>query len=153
MDNKPVVKYGLPALGVAFYGVILLSLAFTLSYLIDSSFDYLFQSAWNQTIPWHPPVKHLIFLGSIAAISWFVLKSKFKEYYKIIYLTVPTAVIFTYVGVSMYLWPVLSHIIGAVIYGSILYYFHLTRKPWLYYFSVSLVTLVLVIMGLLGVDI
>lgn len=105
------------------------------------------------TTQWFPISKHILFVMIIALISWFVFKSKLKELHKAIYSTVPTAVILVTGGMFLYRWPIISYIVGVLIYGIIIFYLYKTKKSWLFYYAVTWVALVLLIMGILGIDI
>ena len=151
------VKNVLSALAVVFFGFILLNLTFLLDFLFQSLVDgavRLFtpedvNMAWR----WFPPAKHLMFVVIIGLISWFILRSKLGTLYKAIYLTVPLAVILVSVGIFLYSWPVVPYLVGGFITIGILYYLYRTRQPWLYYYTVVLVALTLMIFTLLGGEI
>ena len=155
--KKPVVKNILSALAVAFFGFILLNLAFM--------FDALFQSAIMAIIklfipgdlfmqyPWLPLVMHALFVVVIGLISWLVFRSKLKVLFKAIYMTVPLAVVFVSIGMALHQWPVISYLIGFLFGISLLYYFYRTKQPLLYYYTVVLVGIVLAIFSLLGGEI
>lgn len=157
MFKKPWVKNVLSALAVAFFGFILLNLTFLLDFLFQSVVDRIvrfftpddFNMAWR----WFPPAKHVMFVVIIGLISWPILRSKLGTLYKAIYLTVPLAVILVTVGIFLYSWPIVSYLVGGLITIGILYYLYRTRQPWLYYYSVVLVALTLMIFTLLGGEI
>lgn len=152
MFQNPYVKNVLSALAIVFFGFILFNLTFLFDFSIQSVIRHIFR-ANTMTYQWFPPILHIIFMLIIALISWFVFKSNLKEIYKVIYLTVPAAVTFVTIGMFLYRWPILSYGISALIFGIIMVYFYRTKKTWLYYYTVIIVALVLLIMGLLGVDI
>jgi hypothetical protein len=105
--------------------------------------------AWH----WFPPAKHVMFVVIIGLISWPILRSKLGTLYKAIYLTVPLAVILVTIGMFLYRWPVVVYLVGGFITIGILYYLYRTRQPWLYYYTVVLVALTLMIFTLLGGEI
>lgn len=145
------------ALAIVVFGFILLNLTFL--------FDWLFQNMIFNIIrcitpvnlqaiyPWFSPILHFSFVIVIGLISWMIFKSKLAPIYKAIFLTVPTAVVFVTIGMFLYLWPVISNSLGILIGLTTLYYFKRSKQPWLYYFSVILVGLALVIMNLTGAEI
>jgi len=155
--KSPVIKNILSALAVAFFGFILLNLAFL--------FDYLFQSAIRLLIriftpadlymkfTWFPPAMHFLFVIVIGLISWLVFRSKLRVLFKAIYMTVPLAVVFVTLGMFLYPWPLIALFLGGLFAIGILYYFYLTKQPWLYYYTVILVGLTLAIFSLLGGEI
>lgn len=122
-------------------------------FLIQSLIDLFFPSDYNMNIQWFPLSKHILFVMIIALISWFVFKSKLKKLHKAIYSTVPTAVILVTVGMFFYQWPIISYIVGILIYGIIIFYLYKTKKSWLFYYAVTWVVLVLLIMSIFRIDI
>ena len=157
MFKKPLVKNILSAVAVAVFGFILLNLTFLFDFLFQSVviwFIQLFTSA-NPPMDWHwfPPLMHLAFVALIGLISWVVFRSKIKVLFKAIYLTVPTAVVLATLGIFFYQWPVVPFVLGFLSVAAVLFYFYRTKQPWLYCFSVILVSLVLAIFTLLGGEI
>jgi hypothetical protein len=157
MLKNPIVKNILSAITVAGFGFILLNLAFL--------FDWLFQSAviWFIKLftlanppmdwPWFPPIMHILFVLVIGLISWLVFQSKFGTLYKAIYMNVPLAVVFLTLGIFFYRWPIIAYFLGGLFALGVLYYFNRTKQPWLYYFTLILIGLMMLIVGILGVEI
>ena len=157
MFKKPIVKNVLSAVAVAIFGFILLNLTFIFDFLIQSLVDSvikLFTPAdINMDWSWFPPVKHAVFVVIIGLISWFVFRSKLGMFYKAIYMTVPLAVVFVTLGMFLYHWPIAAYSLGGLFGIGVLYYFYRTKQPWLYYYTVILIGLVMLLVGLLGVEI
>ena len=157
MFKNPNVKHIISALVVAVFGFILLNIAFLLDFLIHS----LVAGIIRLFIPvnpemdyyWYPPAMHLLFVVIIGLISWLLFRSKLRTLYKAIYMTVPLAVVFVTFGMFLYRWPVAAYTLGSLFSISVLYYFYHTKQPWLYYYTVILVSLTLLLAGLLGVEI
>jgi hypothetical protein len=155
--KSPVVKKILSAVAVAIFGFILLNLTFLFDFLIQSLVDRVVKlftpvdinMAWS----WFPPVKHAMFVGIIGLISWFVFRSKLGVLYKAIYMTVPLAVVFVTLGIFLYRWPPAAYSLGGLFGACVLYYFNRTKQPWLYYYTVILIGLAMLLVGLLGVEI
>lgn len=157
MIKKPVLKNILTALIMAIVGFILLNATFL--------FDWLFQSTIKGLISffspinhedvrvWFFPLMHILFVIVIGLISWPILKSKLAPVYKATYLMVPTAVVFVTIGMFLYRWPIFSYSLGILIGFITLYYFKRFKLSWMYYYSVILVGIVLMIMTLSGTDI
>lgn len=157
MFKNSIVKNILSALAVAGFGFVLLNLAFL--------FDWFFQSAviWaikfftsdNPSMDWYwfPPMMHILFVIIIGMISWFVFRSKLGVLYKAIYITVPLAVVFVTIGMFLYRWPIAAYFVGTLFALGVLYYFYRAKQPWLYYYTVILIGLVMLIVGLSGVEI
>jgi len=155
--KNPLVKNILSAVAVAIFGFILLNITFL--------FDFIFQSAIrglirlfipldpNTDLYWFPPLMHASFVIIIGIISWFVFRSKLKVLYKAIYMTVPLAVVLVTIGIFLYHWPVAAYSLGSLFGIGVLCYFYRAKKPWLYYYTVILVGLAMLIVGLFGIEI
>ncbi len=159
MFENPIAKNILSGLAVAGFGFILLNLTFLFDFLFQSlvvKFIKLFLPASvNPEVGyyWFPPLMHVLFMIIIGLISWFIFRSKFSVLYKAIYLTVPSAVVFVTLGIFFYRWPIIAYLLGSLFGIGVLYFFYRTRQPWLYYYAVILVGLVLAIFSLLGGEI
>ena len=135
----------------------LLGFMFLLDFLFQSLVDGVvrfftpddFNMAWH----WFPPTKHAMFVVVIGLISWPIFRSKLHTLYKAIYMTVPLAVVFVTAGIFLYRWPVLPYLVGALLTAGVLFYLYRTKRPWLYFYTVILVALSLMILTLLGVEI
>jgi len=68
-------------------------------------------------------------------------------------MTVPTAVVLVTIGILLYSLPVVPYIVGAILTVGVLFYFYRTKEPWLYYYSVILVAITLMIFTLMGGEI
>lgn len=155
--KSPIAKNILSAVAVAGFGYVLLGLTFFFDFLFQSLVDgiiKLFTSVdFNMTWHWFPPVKHAVFVVIIGLISWSIFRSKLGALYKAIYMTVPLAVVFVTLGIFFYRWPVAAYSLCSLFGVGVLYYFYRTKQPWLYYYTVILVGLALLLAGLLGVEI
>jgi hypothetical protein len=157
MKNNLIFKNISIIIAMPILGFILLNLTFM--------FDALFQSIlrtilrkfitfnYNTIASWIPISMHMSFALLILVISWFILKSKLKDLYKAVYSPVPVAVILVTEGIFLYHWSAVVYIVGALTYGIIILYLYKTKKSWYFYYSVSWITLALLIIGILGVDI
>ena len=157
MFKNPNGKHIVSAVAVAVFGFILLNIAFLFDFLIQTlaaGIIRLFIPA-NPAMDysWYPPAMHGLFVGIIGFISWQVFRSKLRTLYKAMYMTVPLAVVFVTFGMFLYRWPVAAYASGSLFSISVLYYFYRTKQPWLYYYTVILVSLTLLLTGLLGVEI
>jgi len=157
MFKNPYVKNFLSVLAVAVFGFILLNLTFLFDYLVQTlirvPLTWFLPAGFEMTYWWVPPFMHTMFVVIIALISWFVFKSKLGKIYKAIYSTVPLAVTFVTFGIMLYRWPALVYSVSALVFGVILVYLYRTKKPWLYYYTVILVALSLLIFTLSGGEI
>jgi hypothetical protein len=152
-----IVKNILSAIAVAGFGFILLNLAFIFDFLFQNFVDKiarLFTSAdLNMAWHWFPMLKHLMFVVIIFLISWLVFRLKLGVLYKAIFMTMPLAVIYVTIGIFFYQWPIIVYSLGGLFSIGVLYYFYCTKKPWLYYYTLILVGLSILIASLLGVEI
>ena len=157
LNKNHLLKNILSALAIAFLGFILLSLAFLIDFLfqimIDSLIALFTPVDFNMDWHWFPPLKHVIFLIIICLISWFVFRSKLKDIYKAIYMTVPVAVVLVTVGMFLYQWPWTVYLTGSIFCLGVLYYLYRTKQPWLYYYAMILVGLAMAVFTLLGGEI
>jgi hypothetical protein len=152
-----IVKNILSAVAVAGFGFILLNLTFLFDFLFQSFVNKIvrlfvsidFDMAWN----WLPMLKHLMFVVVILLISWLVFRSKLGVLYKAIFMTVPLAVIYVTIGIFFYQWPIIVYSLGGLFSIGVLYYFYRTKKSWLYYYTLVLVGLSILVASLLGVEI
>ena len=157
--KNPYLKIVLQALAIAVFGFILLNLIFLFDALFQSLIDLIIKPFTSVNVnmdmdwSWFPQVKHVLFVVVIGVVSWWVFRSKLNPLYKAIFMTVPTAVVLATVGITMYQWPVVPYVVGGLLTLGTLYYFYKTKQPWFYYYSVILIALALMIMGILGVDI
>ncbi len=153
MLKHPWAKNVLSALAVAAAGFVLLNLTFLFNYLVFLFID-LFIPRDIESVPrWLPVSRHILFLIIIALISRAVSRSKLPVLVKAIFLTVPAAVVLVTLGIVLYPSPVMPYLVGGLLAIGVLFYFYRTRKPWLYYYSVILVALTLMIFTLMGGEI
>jgi len=155
--KNPMVKNILSAVAIALFGFILLNIAFLFDFLIQSLVKGLIKLFtpvdFEANFQWLPPALHGLFAVIIGLISWLVFRLKLGTLYKAIYLTVPLAVVFVTLGIFLYRWPVAAYSLGGLFSIGVLYYFYRTKQPWLYYYTVVLVGLAMLLVGLLGVEI
>ncbi len=154
---QPWVKNVLSTLAIAIFGFILLNLTF----LLDFAFQTIIRSIVGIFVPlgpetnlfWMPPLTHISFVVLICLISFFIFKSKLKVIYKAIYMVVPITVILATLGIFLYKWPMILYPLGAFFCLGVLYLFYKTKQPWIYYYVVMLVSIVLTIFTLSGGEI
>ncbi len=159
MTKNPLLKNILSALAVPLFGYLLLNAAFLL--------DYLFQTLINRvvaifiqpdvnplmSVPWYPPFLHILFMLLILALTRLVFRSKLPVLVKAIYMTVPLATVFVTFGIAFYAWPVVPYLLGGALAAALIVYFQRTHQPWLFSYTVVLVTLVLSLFFLFGGEI
>lgn len=153
MHINPCVKNILSALAVAVFGFVLLNLTFLLNFLLFQFINLFVSHEFMSAYQWFPMLRHALFLVIIILISWPIFRSKLGTLYKAIYLTVPLAVILVSIGIFLYPWPVVPYLVGGLFTIGVLFYLYRTRQPWLYYYTVLLVALTLMIFTLFGGEI
>lgn len=157
MSKNPLVKKTFTAIAIAVFGFILINIAFIFAFffhsLIDSIASLFTDVNLNTDWKWYPSVKHVLFLITVSAISWYIFMSKLDVFYKAVYMTVPFAVVFATIGILLFQWPIIVFSLSGLLFASILYYFYRTKQPWVYYYSLVLVSLILMFSTIFGVDI
>jgi hypothetical protein len=152
--KRPYVKNILSALAVAAGGFVLLNLTFLFNFLVFQVIDFFMPRNPEVAPPrYFPLARHALFLIIIALISWAVLRTRLRPLLKAIFMTVPAAVTLVTIGILLYPSPILPYLLGGVLTLGALLYFYLTKKPWLYYYSVVLVALALLVFTLMGGEI
>ena len=157
MTKKSWVRNVLLVLGVAGAGFVVLNLLFVLDAAFQSLLDLIFRvftpvdinMAWS----WYPAVKAILFVIIIAFVSWPIFRSKLATVWKAIYLFAPTALGLFIIAVPLYRWPPVAISLGTIATLITLYCFYKTKQPWLYYYSVIIVALALLIITLTGTQI
>ena len=157
LDKNPLAKNVLSALAVAFFGYLLLDITFI--------FDVIYQGVirWiiglfiplgpDMDIFWFPPLMHFSFVIVIGIISWFVFRSKLDILYKAIFMTVPLAVVLATIGMFSYHLPIVAYSLGLLFCLGVLYYLYKTKQHWLYYYTLILMGIAMLLLVLLGVEI
>jgi hypothetical protein len=155
--KNPLLRKVLFALAVVVFGFILLNLTF----IFDAVYQGIIRRILGMFLPlgpdsnlyWFPAVMHVSFAVLILIISFFILKSALRDLFKAVFFVVPLAVTYVTIGMFLYQWPFLEYTLAALTGLGVLYGIYRTKQPWLYYFSFALVSLLLLIMALFGVDI
>jgi hypothetical protein len=145
----------LSALAVAVFGFILLTLTFLLYFMVDQ-FMRLFINPVEMAISgwsWFMFMRHALFLLIIAAISWPVLRSGLPVLVKCIWLVVPWAAVLATIGMLLSAWLWVALLAGVLLTVAVILYLYHTKKPWLYHYTVILVTVTLTVFNLAGGEI
>ncbi len=143
--KNPILKNILLALAILVSVPILLTLLFLFYALI-------FNFYW-QTLHWGQTAGPITLLVILAVLSWLIFRSKLATLFKAIYIILPMATVLAFIGIYFYGSPVLVYSLGALVSLGVLAYLFLTKRSWLYYFSVILISIVLLLVILLGVEI
>ncbi len=155
MLKNPYIKNILLALAVAGFGFVLLGLTFLFNFLVFRFIGLFVSDEFMSTHQWQwfPMVRHALFLVIIGLISWPIFRSKLDVLFKAIFMTVPVAVFLITIGIFLYEWPIVPYLVGGFFTLLVLFCFYRTKQPWLYYYSVILIALTLMIFTLLGGEI
>jgi hypothetical protein len=154
MVGNPGVRNILSALVVAGAGFVLLNLTFLFFYAISLVLEVLIiPDSTPMERPWFMPVSFAVSTVVIGLVSWFVFRSRLVTLIKATYLTVPVAVALVLIGIALYHWPTVPYLVNGLLTAGVLFFFYRTKQPWLYYYSVILVALTLMIFTLLGGEI
>jgi hypothetical protein len=156
LKNKNV-KNILSAVAVTIFGFILLNLTFIFDAfyqgIIRRIVGFFIALGPETNLYWFPPLMHGSFVVIIGLISWVIFRTKWRVLFKAIFMVVPVAVVLVTFGIFLYRWPFILYTISGLFSCGILYYLYKTKLPWLYYYSVILISLILLIMSIMGVDI
>jgi hypothetical protein len=151
------VKIVLEIVAVPIIGFILLNLAFLLDALFQGLINLIFglfiDINPDMTLYWYPPTKHLLFLILIGLISYFVFKSKLKDICKATYLFVPLAAVYVTIGIFLNNIQILVYILSTLFFLATLYYLYKKKLSWIYYYSLILISLLMLIVALTRVEI
>ncbi|WP_422485375.1 hypothetical protein [Gudongella sp. DL1XJH-153] len=101
-----------------------------------------------------PRLFHVITPLIFMFISFLVLSNKkLKDIYKATFSVVPTAVALVYTGIFLYNWPVAVYGVSGLIVFGIFFYLYKTKRHWMYYYAVALISAALLYMQISGIDI
>ncbi len=155
--ERPAVKNTLLALGVTVCGFILSNVAFVLDALyqrlIDAVAGILVTANPEAIAPWYPRFKHFSFLAIMGLISWFVFKSKLKSFYKASIMVTVLAAAYATLGMIFWRWYGADYFAGGFLFIGVLSYLYFTKQPWIYYFSLALVSAVMLLITATGTSI
>jgi hypothetical protein len=153
MNKYPVLKNILSAFAILVSIPVLLTLLFLFYALISSIYGRIIP--WTQGVGPNPYfiLRPITLFVILAVLSWLIFRSKLATLYKAIFTTLPVATVLVFIAIYFNEYPVFVYSLGAFISLGVLAYLFLTKKPWLYYFSVIIVSLVMLVIGLSGVDI
>lgn len=85
--------------------------------------------------------------------SWFILRSNLRPLYKATFATMPLAWLYVVIGIALYPWPILAYSVGAGATLAVLAYLWRTKRPWIYSYTVILVSVTLAAFTALGGEI
>ena len=129
---------------------LLLTVLFVLYTLIHNFFDIVVRNVGLRPFPILRPI--ILFVVP-AVISWFVFRSKMAVLFKASFTNVPMAAILAVIGIGFDSQPALIYSLGALFALGVLAYLFITKKSWLYYFSVISISIVMLVVSLSGTEI
>lgn len=151
------LKNILSVLAIPILGFILLNLAFILDYLFQTALDSFVRLYAhidiNMIWGWYPPLKHFIFIILLGLLSRFIFKSKLNKFFKAVFLILPLAVIYLTIGMFLYPWPIASFLLALYFFLGTLYFLIRKKMNWLYFYVLILITAVMIVSSLIGVQI
>lgn len=155
--NKKNIKYIFSLILIPFFGFILLNLTFLLFALFYFSVSKLVNIfvTINPEMNWYwfPSLMRFCFMVIILLITFFIFRSKLKTIFKAIFLIVPVATVLVIMETFLYNFPAILFVLGFLLISGVIYYLYKTKQPWIYYYSLILTSLVLVIFFAPGGDI
>lgn len=146
-------KTVLPAVLIAILGFALLNVTFMLDFWWQSSLKFIFWRNVELTDNWVPAVMQVSFVVIMAAVCWLIYRSKLGTIFKAAFTMVPVAIVLVFDGMLLFRWPMFAYGVGSLITIGTLVVFYYRKLPWLYWFSVIVVALGMLALGLSGTDI
>lgn len=135
-------------------GLILLNLAFLLTAVIRFTMVRLININDSNSLSRIPFAMHIGTAVILLAFSYLVLtKVEFNDLYRATFSIVPIAVLLVYTGMFLFEWPIAVYAVSVAIVASILIYLYKTKRPWMYYYALFLISSALLYMQITGIDI
>jgi hypothetical protein len=154
MSTEKKMNPIIPIIVIPLVGLVLLNLAFMLTAVIRISLFTLSNSGGSEPARWLPLAMHLATAVILLLISFLVLRNKkLKDIYKATFSVVPIAVVLVYTGMFLYNLPIVVYVLSAVIVAAIAFYLYKTKKPWMYFYALFLISSALLYMQVTGIDI
>jgi lipoprotein signal peptidase len=111
-------------------------------------------SGGEEPARWIPLAIHISTAIIFLIASLLILRSeRLKDVYKAMFSIVPIAVLLVYTGMFLYNWPIAVYAVSVVIVAAILFYLYRTKRPWMYYYALFLISTALLYMQITGIDI
>ena len=135
-------------------GLVLLNLGFLMTGVIRFVLARLLISGGEEPARWVPIVIHISTAVIFLIASLLILRSeRLKDVYKAMFSVVPIAVLLVYTGMFLFEWPIAVYAVSIVIVAAILFYLYKTKRPWMYYYALFLISSALLYMQINGIDI
>ena len=154
MSTEKRINPLVPIFVIPIAGLVLLNLAFALTACIRYALFLLYNPGGSEEPFVMPRFFHVITPLIFMVISYLVLSNKkLKDIYKATFSVVPTAVLLVYTGIYLYNWPLVVYAVSGLIVLGIFFYLFKTRRHWMYYYAVGLISATLLFMQIMGIDI
>ncbi|MCR3956254.1 MAG: hypothetical protein NUK57_08130 [Gudongella sp.] len=135
-------------------GFVLLNLSFLIAAGTTFCLHFLFRQGEGSGLTMLPTITHLAPMIVLLVLSYLALINKrIPGVFKAAFAMVPTAVLLAYTGIFFYNWPVAVYTLSSLIVAAILFYLYRTKRLWIYYYGVLLVSAALLYMQISGIDI
>ncbi len=148
--TNPAIKNILSAVYVIVFGFLMLNITFIIYSLFQGLLrEYakiVIKSDPHASFLWLPQILHGLFIILVVVISWIVFHSRLKDLYKAIYMTAPLAVVFATIGIFFYQSLIMEYILGGLFFICVLGYLYNTKQTWIYYYTLILTTIVMLLM-------
>ena len=154
MSNDKKYSSIIAVIFIPLVGYVLLLITFLLTAIIRMGLARLFFVGNSEPASWMPRFFHIGTALLFLLLSFLILRiKKLKPLFKATFAVVPTAVLLVYTGMFLYNWPTVVYIISGLIVISILFYLYKTKRSWMFYYAVGLVSITLLYMQINGIDI
>jgi hypothetical protein len=152
--RNPAVRNVLTAIAATAAGFVLLNLAFMADALFQHVMDETVRIAapalrWN----WLPAAKHGMFAVLILLVSLLVLRSKLNVFIKATFMILPLATVYVTIGMLLSSRPIIAWLLGALTGVGVLICLCRTKKPWLYFYTLILISVAMLLVSIFDVQI
>ncbi len=138
---------------VPIVGYVLLHLTFLLDSLYQGLFmKNLFEDPSGQ-YRWFAYFAQGSFTLMILLVSFVFMQSKIPDSIKAIFAPVPIGVIFITISIYFYKFPLVTYTLCVIFYCGSLFHLRKNKKTWIYYYSITLTGLIMLVLGIMGMDI
>lgn len=143
MKKNTLHSNALLILEITLAGLAMMGLAYGLYFLFHSFIQRSVFAAAAIVIP--TVYTRLVFALIMVLGYWFVSRSKMKELFKAIAATVPTGSLILAAGIGLYRWPTAAWAAKLLVLTLIVLYLYKAKKPWIYFYAVTLAALLAII--------
>lgn len=133
--------------------LVVVSLFFTFIFnaVYQMTMDKLFLVDNSLSADWYPLMRHGFFLLLIALISITVYKSGQSELFKAVFTAIPCTVLMITAGMYLEQWKNAVYAAGVFTYLILLLIFYVSKKTWMFYYSITFTGLSLLAVSILKI--